>query len=177
MYERFRNKKYILIDPLPLPQNFKKRYDYLDFKFLKFALGNNDKEKVFLLDPLKPSKSSFLKKKKPYNSGRKLEKISVPIKSLKNILKSHISKDAKIGIKIDVEGYELEVIKGLKGTDHKVEWIICESSISLRHDNSHSILLLTKELASQGFYFAGITNASLNKQGIIDMGDFYFQKY
>lgn len=176
LYDNFMDYQFLLIDPLPLPEKFNEKYPNLSYKFVQCAVGSEDTESVFLFDSLKPSKSSFLRRNGIFNTGRKMQKAKVVVNTLDTIFDQYVSDGLSVGIKIDVEGYELQVIQGLSSSSTNVEWVICEASSSSRHHSSASLVELSKELASYGFYFSGVVHATLNSDGLVDVADYLFQK-
>lgn len=64
------------------------------------------------------------------NEGFDIEKINIQITTLDDLLKDEINL-GKIGIKIDTEGYELEVILGASKTLKSAKFVIAE----VRHNH------------------------------------------
>ena len=97
--------------------------------FFNLGLGNQDKNLDFFITKRKDS-SSFLTFNElgHYNNDYSVkEKRNVKIKKLDQILKNTKLKKP-ILIKIDVQGFELEVLKGAKKTLPKIDYLLIEVS-------------------------------------------------
>ncbi len=132
LYKRFIKSKLILIDPLDEAKNYaKKLRKSRNVLFYQNALGKVDggggvnfniKKELGNSSLLKVSKINYknniIKKKK-----LKLQKLDTLLMNKKNL--------GSIGIKIDVEGFELDVIKGASKTLKKSKFLIAE----VRHNH------------------------------------------
>ena len=77
-------------------------------------------------------------------------------------------------LKIDVQGYELEVLYGCQSLFHKINYIYCECSfVELYKDQAltHEII---EFLNQNGFKLSGIYHVHYNKLGIAIQADFLF---
>lgn len=130
LYRRFKKANLILIDPLEESKKYAERLkNKRDLVFIKTAVGNKNSKNILINVPKETRNSSILKAS-PINWKCKVKKQVIQISKLDSILKDK-NKLGKIGIKIDVEGYELEVIKGAKKTLNFVKFIIAE----VRHNH------------------------------------------
>lgn len=129
LYKRFINSKLILIDPLDESKIYAQKLGKnREVTFYQFALGKTDGSK-FLHVTKDLGNSSLLKVTKinyKYNAIKKLIKLKKLDKLLIN--KKNLG---KIGIKIDTEGFELEVIKGASETLKYTKFLIAE----VRHNH------------------------------------------
>ena len=99
--------------------------------FFNFGVGNQDKNLNFFITNRKDS-SSFLtfNNASQYNRDYFItEKRNIKIRKLDQILKNK-NLIKPILIKIDVQGYELEVLKGAKKTLSKIDYLLLEVSKS-----------------------------------------------
>jgi len=69
----------------------------------------------------------------------------VDIVTLDDVISEHLPNARKIGLKIDTEGFELEVIAGLKKHVDRVDFIISETSVLNRFENSYNFSQLVSE--------------------------------
>jgi hypothetical protein len=80
-------------------------------------------------------------------------------------------------IKIDTEGFELEVLKGAIETLAKTELLIVETSVARRHEGSYAFADLIAFLAENGFGFSDILDVqSFNDDGDISYMDIAFAR-
>lgn len=77
---------------------------------------------------------------------------------LDNVLDQH--PEGRVGIKIDTEGYELEVMKGLERHISRIDFVLTEASIKNRFIDSYSFADLIGHMASKDLRFYNIANPS-----------------
>ena len=123
-------KKIYSFEPIKeLIEKQKKFFSYRDnINFYNFALGQKTEKKKFFLTKRKDS-SSFLKINENINNADYLieNEINVNIHCLDNIINNQDLSDTTL-VKIDVQGYELEVLKGSLGILKKIKFILIEIS-------------------------------------------------
>ena len=131
LYNRFKNAKLILIDPIDEAKEYahklsKKR----EVNFFQNALGRKDDlEKTMKLQKNKGF-SSFLEISEINMKDDYVEKRKLIIKKLDTIIDNK-EELGKIGIKIDTEGFELDVILGASETLKHSKFVIAE----VRHNH------------------------------------------
>jgi len=123
-------KKIYSFEPIKeLIEKQKKFFSYRDnINFYNFALGQKTEKKKFFLTKRKDS-SSFLKINENINNADYLieNEINVNIHCLDNIINNQDLSDTTL-VKIDVQGYELEVLKGSLRSLKKIKYILIELS-------------------------------------------------
>lgn len=135
LYKHFNDAKLILIDPIDEAKEYanklsKKR----EVNFFQTALGSKDDlEKEMKLQKDKEY-SSFLEISEFNMQDECVEKRKLKIKKLDTIIKNK-EMLGKIGIKIDTEGYELDVILGASETLKYSKFVIAE----VRHNHESLI--------------------------------------
>ena len=158
LYEKFSEKKLVLIDPLDEAEKFyKENMQDTDAIFFKTALGNsagslqiNVEENIGRSTILDVSDINF--------EGNPIEQREIPVNTLDEILKDH--QLGKIGIKIDTEGYELNVILGSKKTLLNTKFVIAE--VRHNHESFKGVYKLHEfisEMHSNGFVLTMILTA------------------
>jgi len=78
------------------------------------------------------------------------------------------------GLKIDTEGFELEVIKGAEKTLEKTDFIIAEVSVFKRFEESYTFLELINEMHDRGFQVFNILGANPDSEGRVRYMDVLF---
>jgi len=104
----------------------KKNLGKKNIKYFNNALGNKNKKIKFFITKRKDS-SSLLHPHLNLQSYKIINVKQIFINSLDNILKKKNIKKPII-LKIDTQGYELEVLKGSKNILAQVDYILCEVS-------------------------------------------------
>lgn len=169
LIKKFKNKELILIDPLEESENFAKLSMQKDkFFFYRCAVGSYNH--VLKLNVEKNlGRSTLLKTTKINFEGRNVCTRKVNVFSLDYIMKLHTKEvssklnrkaNQRIGIKIDTEGYELNVIKGAKKTLKKTDFVLLEA----RHNhisfyNQYKLSTLMKCMCDNGFFLEMIITA------------------
>jgi FkbM family methyltransferase len=101
-------------------------------------------------------KTTFLSRT-PLTAERTIAQYDVEVTTLDRLLGS-IQFEPPIGIKIDTEGYELEVLKGLTKYWVDIEFVICEASIKRRFDNSYQMSELITYMLERDFMIFNFLN-------------------
>ena len=82
-----------------------------------------------------------------------------PIDPLDLIIDEH-APTGRLGLKIDVEGFELEVFRGLTRHLDRIDFIMSEVSVRDRFVDGYNLSDLVAELREKGFRFFNILNPS-----------------
>lgn len=170
--EQFRkkNNELILIDPLKESEIFAKALFAIKkgrYTFYKCALGSFDGFSKLNVEK-QLGRSTLLKVTNINFEEKNIDNRKINIFKLDTIMKQHEKKIKKkinysrkrIGIKIDTEGYELEVIKGAKNTLKRTEFVLLEA----RHNhvsfyNQYKLSELMKLMSDNGFFLEMILTA------------------
>ena len=170
LIKKFKNKELILIDPLKESEIFaraffkEKKKD--GYTFYRCALGSFDGFlKLNVENEL--GRSTLLKVTNINFEEKNIDNRKVNIFKLDTIMKQHEKRlkkinysNKRIGIKIDTEGYELEVLKGAKNTLKRTEFVLLEA----RHNhvsfyNQYKLSELMKLMSYNGFFLEMILTA------------------
>ena len=158
LYKRFESKKLILIDPLDEAEKFYINHmENKDAIFFKTALGSIKCQKTINVEK-KIGRSTLLKVSDINFEGEPIDKRVIPVDTLDNVIRELNLKN--IGLKIDTEGYELDVIKGSKNTLKNAKFVIAE----VRHNHSsfegvYKLHEFMKEMQNNGFVLTMILTA------------------
>lgn len=137
LYRSFPEAKIVLIDPQPDCEEFvKERYEGMEFDFHATALGA-DEGSAQLNIPVKKqglgiAMASLLKRTDALSSKFKESKaLDVPVSKLDDIARAY---DGRIGLKVDTEGFEHQVLLGATETLKRCDFVILELSLVSRFD-------------------------------------------
>ena len=130
LYQRFNTQKLILIDPLSESEIFvKENLNHSNFSFYKTALGAQKSELIINVEA-ELGRSSLLNVSDINYEGAPIEKRNIKVDKLDTVLS--VEKNlGKIGIKIDTEGYELNVILGASKCLQSTKFVLAE----VRHNH------------------------------------------
>lgn len=113
------------------------------------AVGSSDGSARIRHYPTIPARSSLLMTHA--SNDLEVEEIDVPLRRLDTLL-SPPDLAGRVLLKIDVEGMELEVLRGATGILDRIEFIIAETSVRKRHRDSYRFADLVAFLAGHGFH-------------------------
>lgn len=159
LYARFPNAKLILIDPLDEAEEFvEKNLSRRDYNFFKYGVGDIEEIKILNIEQ-EIGRSTILNVSSINYEGDPIKKIKIKVKTLDSICKN-FSQYGKIGLKIDTEGYELNVIKGAKEILKKTNFVIAE----VRHNhesynNQYKMYEFINQMNNSGFILSMILTA------------------
>lgn len=127
LYNCFKNAKLVLIDPLDIAKDYANRLSKKrKVIFIQTALGREDDIEKNLNIQKGLGRSSFLEFGQIIKHNSNITAIKkIKIQKLNTILRD-MQKLGRIGIKIDVEGFELDVIIGSTETLKNAKFVIAE---------------------------------------------------
>tara|TARA_B100001121_G_scaffold286093_1_gene282345 strand:+ start:116 stop:781 length:666 start_codon:yes stop_codon:yes gene_type:complete len=166
LLRNFPNSFFYFVEPNPIYWDFIEKKLLKKFKGIlyKTAAGNKTGEEVFFDSGVI---SSFIQRQ----DFKFKNKISVKIDKLDNFLLNRKFKNTLL--KIDTEGYELEVLKGSEKLLKNIDYCIIE--VRLNNINTYNPSDLINFLYQRNFYFDKILKVYYAKYGI-DFIDVLFKK-
>ncbi|WP_037316761.1 FkbM family methyltransferase [Ruegeria halocynthiae] len=154
LYDAFNTAKFVLIDPVAESEDKVAPWkNKINFDFHCVAAGSSDGS-VTLNVPsttsrVRHSRASIMEYKDNYVSQfAKIEQRVVPVRTLDSLSRGL---SGPFGIKIDSEGYEIEVIKGATETLKQSEFVIAETSVKPRYENGYKFSDFVALMAENGF--------------------------
>lgn len=90
-----------------------------------------------------------------------------------------LSEDEVVGpamLKLDVQGFELDALKGCESLLTRFDWIYCECSFVELYSGQKLAADVIDWLAKQGFLIKGMYNPSYDKNGQSVQADFLFRR-
>jgi len=146
LYTAFPDSEYYLIDPtaqsLPHMERIAQR---LDARILNIALGDRDTESVIGVRPNDIGGSTFFEEIGPIGE---VERYPVPVRRFDTIAPSFTQPAL---CKIDVQGAELAVLRGMGERIHDLDVIIVETSVIATVADGPEIVDIINHLQYQGF--------------------------
>lgn len=159
LYNRFPNSKLILIDPIREAEEYvKTNLNNREYKFFKFAVGEKKESKTLNIEE-EIGRSTILDVTPINNEGEPIKKEVIEVNTLDSICHD-FENYGSIGLKVDTEGYELNVIKGAKKVLTMTNFVIAE----VRHNhisfhNQYSMHEFINEMHKNGFLLSMILTA------------------
>ena len=154
LYNAFPNCKFVLVDPVAESETKVEAWrGRIDYDFHCCALGAR-KSKMTLHVPstdtkVRHSRASMLEFEDGYDDVfASVETREVQVKRLDEVAKGM---KGTFGLKIDTEGFELEVIKGATQTLKRTEFVIAEASVQMRYKGGYRFSDLVAAMAKNGF--------------------------
>lgn len=161
LYEAFPDAYLVLVEALP---NYWDKCDEIlrarRGEAYRCAAGaeDNEIEINFLKDA--PARSSILEHVVGGSDNK--EKIKTKIRKIDTMFRDKVF-EKDILLKIDTEGYEYEIINGGAQFLEKVKFVIAETSVRLRHENSYQFSDLVTLMKKNGFDVYDVLTATRNK--------------
>ncbi|QFU74472.1 FkbM family methyltransferase [Halioglobus maricola] len=145
LYKSFPKAKFLLVDPHPGGEEMLHSPPE-SYKFIEVGLSGSPGKAVLDLRGPRSSLNEW-SAKAPHQSAGKHE---VSLITLDQLIEAEAPTD-KIGLKIDTEGHECQVISGLDNYRENIQFLVCESSIRKRFQESYRFSELIALLSSKGF--------------------------
>ena len=176
LYEAFPDAYQVLIEPLAefLP-SLRRIVSEYDGEYHLAAVGESEGEADLIVDT-SLALSSFLEaaRDRPPSKVRK-----VPLTTLDGLFRQQ-AWAGPFGLKIDVEGYEHRVINGAKRVLRDTQFVIAETSVSKRYENSVRCDEFIALMLQHGFVVADVLSAGSAgpshgyREGLGELADLLF---
>ncbi|MFK7870522.1 MAG: FkbM family methyltransferase [Roseobacter sp.] len=137
LYRSFPDADFVLIDPLPGAEASVRARGHIEhFDFFSAALGAEETRAVLTVphsDKGREGAMASLLQRTDQMAERKsfADEVEVPIVPLDDIAQDYLG---SVGLKIDTEGYEFEILKGAPDTLERCEFVILEMSVTPRFE-------------------------------------------
>lgn len=135
LYKSFPNARFVLVDPQPGCGDAVRAAGRLeDFDFHAVALGAEDGTATLNVPETEPGKGGAMASLKSRTDTltktfTKVETLEVPVKRLDDLAAGY---DGRIGLKIDTEGFEVDVLEGGPETLKRCDFVVLELSVTER---------------------------------------------
>jgi FkbM family methyltransferase len=139
------------------------------------ALGAGAGELELNVELDAPTRSSALARTALTQTGGRIERRKVPVTTLDALVESH-SLRPPFGLKVDAEGYELEILRGAERTLKETRFVIAETSVQRRFAGSYGFLELLKFLDANDFTLESVLHAASDRAGVVRYLDLLFTR-
>ena len=153
LYRAFPDKEFILFEPL---QDFKPYIDKISKKYncgvFYMAVGSKKGNVKIQVNPNRPTKTSFKTRTEETRSkATVLETRTIKMTTLDDFYRKNQGIKKPVLLKIDTEGYEMEVIKGANKFLKIVDTVIAEVSVGKRFHDSYQFEDFIRIMNKNGF--------------------------
>jgi FkbM family methyltransferase len=163
LYRAFPQLPFLLVDP-QAGADERLRIRPRDYRFANTALGAAPGT---LAIHEEGGRSTALERT-ALTRARETETYQAPVTTLDLLIDQH-ALPGPIGLKIDTEGYEVEVLKGLQRHAPSIGFVICECSIRRRFVGGYAMADLVGELKAKGFDVFNFLNPPKEKPNFYDL--------
>jgi FkbM family methyltransferase len=157
----FKNTKVLSFEPISELLEIQKNFfvNRKNIRFFNFGVGSINSKIILNITRQKDS-SSILEIEKKDKLGKKfdiIEKRQIDIKKLEDVVNSE-KLNGSVLLKLDVQGYELEVLKGAVNILPKIKYIITEVAENQFYKNQVTENVIIKYLNDKNFKIMKFTN-------------------
>lgn len=176
LYGRFPSAQLVLVDPVS-NADLDRVIAGRPHTFVAAALGSARGTAEMNVDLDQSGASSLLERTELTQTGSRRTTRTVEVRSLDDVVAEHVGADARIGLKLDIEGFELEALNGAKQTLSQCAFVVCETSVLKRFEDSYRFEDLVCFMRDQGFGVGAVLAADADPQGRIRFLDLAFLPY
>ncbi len=151
LYEAFPDAYYLLVEPIKEnAKDIEALLTTIRGEHAMVAAGAAAGTAVLNVEKTRTGLSSFLTRTQLTATGKAIEEREVPVKPLDELIAGR-DFPAPFGLKIDTEGFELDVVKGATETLTSCQFVITETSTAQRFENAYRSVDLIEYLRNRGF--------------------------
>lgn len=156
LYSLFPKTKTLLIDPLPdFEQKIRAKFDGKhDFEYFHCAAGREAGKNTLRIQSDNASKSTMANPTRMQGQNTERE-VEVEVKTVDSITEKF---PGKVGLKIDTEGFEMEVLGGSIETLKRTEFVLAEVSVKERYIGGYRFSDVVLFMRDNGFEIIDVLN-------------------
>lgn len=152
LYDAFPEAELVLVEPLAEYEDSLRRIAAeRGGRYHLTALGASEGRRTIHIEPGNRMRSSLLARTALTASGDALATREVPVTTLDRLLERG-GFAPPFGLKIDTEGFELEVVRGAERFLRDAVFVIAEASLAERFEGGYRFAELVAELARHGLH-------------------------
>jgi len=150
LYQHSKDAFIYAFEPNPnLLKILKNKLSNRNHKIFEFGLSNQKSEQLLKLNNTGSSLHSWSKLTNIHN--KKFKKQKIKLEKLEDIIDENLLKGKEVILKIDTEGHELKILEGSKKLLSSINYLLIETSILKRFEDSYEMLDVLKFLDNNGF--------------------------
>lgn len=177
LYAAYPKQNLLLVEPLNVVDSLNNLIKDRDYEMFECAVGAAEGEIEIAYDMTMPARSSVnARTELTENRTHTVVKRTVPLRTLDSLVAESRFGSGRLGLKIDAEGFELEILKGATETLARTDFVVCEVSAAKRFEDSYDFSELIVYLHSMGFAVSRILHAMPDGNGIIRFADLLFER-
>lgn len=172
LYAAFDDRKILMIEPLEEYQGSLETWrETLDCRIVYTAVGAEEGDIEIEIDPERRTRSSVKKRSDFSKTAAAGQLRRVPITTIDKLVAENYNNKDSFAIKIDVEGFELEVLKGSINTLSRTDLIIVETPVAWLYENQTDYFQLINFMLEKKFRLFDVLHLAYYKdwQGLMWM--------
>lgn len=179
LYNAFLYHKFILVEP---QIEYKSQLDQwaknLNAIIIQKAITKSDETKSLNINKYNTELSSFNNRAQHSKYNQLSEKRMVESITLDQLTQQHCIAKSRYILKIDVEGFELDVLQSGPNTLSHTDLIIIEITFAQLYDEEYNYITIMKHLEKEGFYWFDILDTAYGEasDGIVCADIIYKRK-
>lgn len=173
LYDRYPEAQLVLVDPVPSPELDRYLGDR-HHEFVQCALGATPSTAEMTVDLDQTGASSLLRRTTLTDPGHRTATKTVAVRTLDDVVAQYVEPDARIGVKLDTEGYELEVLRGAVAALKRCAFVVCETSVLERFEGSYRFEDVVCFMREHGFGVSSVLAAEPDAEGRVRFVDLAF---
>lgn len=177
LYRTLQPEHVVFIEPVTLfaPQVEALRRQFRSSQYLQIGLSDRDEQTFINYREDAPVLTSLLHSSPLRDTGEeRIVRLPVQLRRLDAIFAQLEGTDRPTLLKIDTEGYELQILRGAVESLRKIQYVMLELSVIERFQDSYSCQELVGFLQQQGFLLHTCLSASVDTQGYCRVVDAVF---
>jgi FkbM family methyltransferase len=150
LYEAFPEAHLVLIEPLhECRDELERMLSTRRGERFEVAVGSDEGIATLHVDPEAPWVSSILRPTRPHDGSAPVDR-AVPITTLDRLVEEH-AWTGPFGLKLDAEGFELEILKGATRLLADTQFVIAEVSVVARFEGGYTFAEFVALMDKRGF--------------------------
>lgn len=151
LYAAFPDSWHVLVEPVvEFREDIDRILDQYRGEHIGEAASRQSETRLLNVEPRRRTRSSFLDRTELTRTGDQPERREIPCRPLDAMAAERDWSDP-LGLKVDVEGAELEVLRGAEQVLARCQFVVVEASVAERFHAGTRLHELTGFLADRGF--------------------------